>query len=94
MSFVASAPQAGGKGRGVSVPPNSVPANPFEDFQWSKEVAAERRVRDLSDAMDDLTTLSQTEEGIRIIKACRPELAAAMLKLNDLLIETMQRSNA
>lgn len=60
----------------------------LEVWQASCEGAAERRLRDLTDVVDDLTTLTHSRQGARIVKASRTDLVAALKKLHDLVIET------
>lgn len=56
---------------------------------WQSAIGgkAERRIRDLNDVVDDLTTFAQTREGVRAIRENRSALIDPVKKLADLLIE-------
>lgn len=60
----------------------------LEVWQSSCEGAAERRLHDLTNAVDDLTTIAQSRQGFHVLAGNRTELIAAMRKLHDLVLET------
>jgi len=62
-------------------------AEALERWQAATYGKTERRLRDLSDAADDLTTLSQSREGIHVVRANYQELCQVLRKLHDLAIE-------
>jgi hypothetical protein len=51
--------------------------------------AIARRLSDLTDAVDDLTTLCQKRVGVQELRKNRPEFIEALKKMHDLAIETM-----
>ena len=66
---------------------NTADMEALEQWQSSSAGATERRVHDLTNIVDDLTTLCQTREGVHILRASRSELVAAKRKLDDLVLD-------
>ena len=67
---------------------NTAEMEALEQWQASSAGSTERCLHDISVAMDDLTTLCQSREGLRIVRANRAELLAVKLKLDDLVMDT------
>lgn len=66
----------------------------LEHWQASTEGRTERRMKDLADVIDDLTTLAQQREGLHMLRACRRDLVSCAQKLVDLMIETKPTAEA
>ena len=66
----------------------------LEAYQASTAGATERRISDLVNVADDLSSLCQTREGIRIIRASHPQLKETLRKLHDIYLDTQPVTQA
>lgn len=53
-----------------------------------KKIITERRLNELTNAIDDLTTLAQTPELADVLRGQHKELIANLRKLHDLVMDT------
>lgn len=60
----------------------------LEQWQVSCEGVTERRIRDLTDTVDDLTTLAHSRDGMRVLRSQHLELIGNLRKLHDLVMDT------
>ena len=60
----------------------------LEYWQMQTEGIAERKLSDLANTVDDLTTLAHSRAGAHALLAGRPALVEALRKLRDLVLET------
>lgn len=59
----------------------------LEFWQAKHGLLTERRLNDLRDAVDDLTTLAKSREGVQTIRANYSTLVESLKKMHDLVIE-------
>ena len=59
----------------------------LEHWQTSIMGRTERRMKDLIDVVDDLTTLAHSREGVRMMRLSFMEMVEARRKLNDLILD-------
>lgn len=60
----------------------------LEFWQTSCQGVVERKLNDLTNAVDDLTTLAHNRAGIRELIAGRNTLMDSLRKIHDLVLET------
>ena len=59
----------------------------LDEWQASCEGTTERRLKDLLNALDDLTSLKHRRDGMRILRASSRDLQNALRTLHDLYVE-------